>query len=65
MKISKKLIQLYMADQKLTVKLLAEKSGMKPQNLSNILTKGHCKPATAGRIADALGVDVQKIIKED
>lgn len=65
MRISKLSIQFYMAEKKLTVKSLAEKIGMMPQNLSNIISRGSCKPITAGRIADALGVSVAEIVKEE
>lgn len=64
MRISKRLIQFYMAERKLTVKDLAATCDMKPQNLSNIISRGNCKPITAGRIADGLGVTVMDIIEE-
>lgn len=65
MRIDKRQIHIYLAEQKLTVKSLAERIGMKPQNLSNIVTRGSCKPVTAGRIADGLGVTVSDIVKEE
>lgn len=65
MRISKQSIQFYMAEKKLTVKSLAEKIGMMPQNLSNIVSRGCCKPVTAGRIAEGLGVPVSEIMKEE
>lgn len=64
MRISKRSIQFYMAEKKLTVKSLADRIGMMPQNLSNIMSRESCKPVTAGRIAEGLGVTVMDIIEE-
>ena len=65
MEINKYVIQSCMAKQKLTTKDLAEKCSMRPQNLSNILSRKTCKPATVGRIAEALGVDVTEILAKE
>lgn len=65
MKISKQKILLLMAKYNLTATALAAKIGMKPQNLSSILMRGHCKPVTAARIAEGLGVEVTEIITEE
>lgn len=65
MLISKKRIQFLMARQNLTAKALAEKIGMKPQNLSSILGRCNCKPVTAARIAEGLGVDIEEIVNEE
>lgn len=65
MLISKQRIQFLMAKQKLTATALAERIGMKPQNLSSILGRGSCKPVTAARVAEGLGVDVTEIMKEE
>lgn len=65
MQISKAKIMHLMADRKLTAKALAEKMDMRPQNLSTILNRGYCKPITAARIAEGLGVPVSEIIKEE
>lgn len=43
---------------------LAKRMGCSVQNLSVILTRGSCKPVTAGKIARALGVDVTEIMEE-
>lgn len=64
MRVNKRSIQFYMAEKKLTIKSLAERIGMAPQNLSNIISRGACKPITAGRIAEGLGVTVMDIIEE-
>ena len=45
---------------------LAKRMGCSPQNLSVIMNRGSCNPVTAGKIANALGVPVSKIVsKED
>lgn len=64
MKLDKKMIALLLANQRLTQKNLAEKIGMKPQNLCGVINKGRCSPITAARIADGLGVSVEDIILE-
>lgn len=43
---------------------LAQRIGCSAQNLSVILSRGTCKPVTAGKIARALGVDVAEIMEE-
>ena len=42
---------------------LARRMGCSAQNLSVILNRGRCKPVTVGKIAQALGVPVDSIIK--
>ena len=44
---------------------LAQRIGCSAQNLSVILNRGRCKPVTAGKIAQALGVPVDSIIKKE
>lgn len=44
---------------------LAQQVGCSAQNLSVILTRGSCKPATAGKIAAALGVPVESIVRKE
>ena len=44
---------------------LAQQIGCSAQNLSVILNRGRCKPVTAGKIAQALGVPVENIIKRE
>ena len=65
MQISKQRVQALMVEQKLTAKNLAQKIGMMPQNFSGILSRGSCRPITAARIAEGLGVSVSEIVKED
>lgn len=44
---------------------LALRVGCSAQNLSVILNRGSCKPATAGKIAAALGVSVESIVRKE
>lgn len=44
---------------------LAQRVGCSAQNLSVILNRGTCKPFTAGKIAAALGVPVESIIRKE
>lgn len=64
MKISKRQIQFYMAEKKLTMTALAGAAGMSRQQLSVIMAKGTCTPLSAGKIADGLGVTVMDIVEE-
>ena len=65
MKIDTKKVVLILAEQGLTKTALAERSGMSRQNISTILWRGTCEPATAGKLAKGLGVSVAEITKED
>ena len=65
LEISKRKIKVLMAQQGLTTKDLAAKMNAQPNNVSTILTRGTCRPETAARIANALGVSVTEIVKED
>ena len=42
---------------------LARRMGCSAQNLSVILNRGSCKPATAGKIAAALGVPLEELLE--
>ena len=56
---------LFEAFGKSPIALETEKIRMKPQNISNILSRGTCLPVTAARIADGLGVAVTDIMEVD
>lgn len=64
MKISNRKIKALMAMQALSTKALAERMNTQANNLSTVLTRGTCRPETAIRIANALGVSVAEIVKE-
>lgn len=65
MEISKRKIKTLMAKHALTTKALAGRMNTQANNLSTILTRGTCLPETAIRIADALGVRLEEIVKEE
>lgn len=64
MKISKSKLEIAMARAELNRNTLAEKANMPIPTICNVYMRGTCKPATAGRIAKALGVDVAEIIED-
>ncbi len=65
MRIDTKKVILILAEQGMTKAALAERSGMARQNISMILGRGTCEPATAGKLAKGLGVPVSEILKEE
>lgn len=64
LKIDKRKFEIAMARAELNRNTLAEKADMPIPTICNVYTRGTCKPATAGRIAKALGVDVTEIIEQ-
>lgn len=56
-------INVILAKKKMTQTALAEQSGMRQQQVSLILRRGCCRPINAGKIASALGVDVEELIE--
>ena len=58
-------IEIILAERRMTQAKLAELCGVSRQNICAVLSKGRCKPVTAGKIADGLGVRVSEIIKEE
>lgn len=64
-KVDKKKLEIAMARAKLNRDMLAAKAEMPIPTVCNVYSRGTCKPATLGRIAEALGVDVTEIIAED
>ena len=65
MKINTKRIKTEMANQRLSCAELAEKSGLIRQSISTILKRGTCNYSTAGKVADALKIDVSEIMEDD
>lgn len=65
MRINKDAIELEMARQGLVVYQLADKAGVSYKGLRMLLERGECMPRTAGRIANALGVDVGEIVEKE
>ena len=64
MKINKAKLEIAMARAELNRNTLAEKAGMPIPTICNVYSRGTCKPATAGRIAKALGCDITEIIEQ-
>lgn len=64
MKINKAKLEIAMARAELNRNTLAEKAGMPIPTICNMYSRGTCKPATAGRIAKALGCDITEIIEQ-
>jgi len=54
-------IETLMAEQGLTKKALAEKSGISAQNVSTVIRRGTAEPKTVGKLAIGLGVSVAEI----
>lgn len=66
MKFDREQVDIALAQSDLTsYSQLARRMGCSAQNLSVILNRGSCKPVTAGKIAQALGVSVDSIIKKE
>lgn len=66
MKFDRELVDIAIAQSDVTsYSELARRMGCSVQNLSVILKRGSCKPVTAGKIAQALGVSVESIIRKE
>jgi hypothetical protein len=65
MKISKQKVEQIMAEKGLTAAEVAKRSGVSRQNFSTIKLRGTCEPATAGKIARGLGVNVSDVLEVD
>lgn len=65
MKISKRKMELSMARAKMNLYDLSEKSNVSIHTIGTVLARRSCKPATAGRIAEALGIDVTEILEDE
>jgi DNA-binding Xre family transcriptional regulator len=64
MKINSLKIRLLMAEKGLTQTALSERCGIAGQNVSAMLARGSCSDISLVRIANALGVSAQEIMKE-
>lgn len=63
--LSKPRIVSELAEQGLSIQELADRANMSRQQVYNILSKGSCRPATAGKLAHGIGVKVSEILKEE
>lgn len=64
MKISREKINIERARKKLSVNALAEAYGVSRARMNVILNQREVSVVSAGRLADALGVDVTEIIED-
>ena len=65
MRIDTTKVLLLLAEQGITKTVLAERSGICRQNISMILGRGTCTPASVGKLAKGLGVEPMDIIKKE
>ena len=63
MRVSREKIELLMARKGLNNTKFAENCGISRQNISTIKMRGTCKPDTAAKMANGLGVDVTEILE--
>lgn len=64
MKLNVLKIQIMMAEKGMTIKKLAEVSGVSRQTISCIISGKGCSLKVAYKIAKALGLELEEIIKE-
>lgn len=65
LRLNKTAIAKRMAEKQLNGVKLAELFGVTKQQVSAMLIRGTCKPATAVKIANALGVSLEEIVREE
>lgn len=65
MKLDVPKIKLILAEREMNQSDMAKKCGVNRQQINNILSRGSCTLKTMGKIAKALGVPVQEIVKEE
>lgn len=53
------------ANKGLRIVEFAERAEVSPQTFYNVIRRGTCTTAIAGRIANALGVTVEKIVRKE
>lgn len=64
MKINNRLLDIVLAKKRISLTILRE-SGVSPQTLTRVRKGVNVMPATVGKIAEALGVDVTEIIDQE
>ncbi len=65
MKINRKKLNIILATKEMTITDVAEKAGISRARAYSILNSVSIFPATAGRIANALEVDVAELLEEE
>lgn len=51
------------ASRGMTQKAIAERAGMNPSRVSEILSRGSCDPRNAAKIAEAIGIDIEYLLQ--
>lgn len=62
MKIDTGKVEIILAEQGISKKMLSERCGVSRQSISVILRRGTCEPKTVGKLAEGLGINVKEII---
>lgn len=65
MKLNMREIKVQMLKLRLTQRELADMAGLSRQTVNVIMSRGSCSVASGGKLADALGMDIVTIWKED
>ena len=65
MKIDKKKLELAMANACMGIRELLEATGLPRPTINNAISERGCLPVTIGKIARALGVRAEEIIKDE
>ena len=65
MKVDKKKLEITMARACVNSEELAAKASMPRPTLNNVIVGRHVRPATIGKVAKALGVDVTEILADE
>ena len=65
MRINSDLVRLKLAEQNMSLKELAQKTGLSPQSISTILNRGTCFPRNAGKIARSINIEESEIINPE
>ncbi len=65
MNINARRIEVLMAKQGISMTKLGELSGVSRQNISTIVRRGTCAPATAGKLARGLGISVEELTEKE
>lgn len=65
MKISRKCVEIAQAECQMNDAQLARRARLSKQTLCSVKRGENCKPTTAGKIAEALGVPVKNIVTEE
>ena len=65
LKVERKKLVLAMARACMDARDLAKAAGMPPPTLNNVIVGRSVRPATLGKVAKALGVDVTELLAEE